>query len=89
MSISGVNSEYIEPILYKLRETGCKIYIDRDIIFLEKNNRIKAIDSIKTMPYPGFPTDAQSVFAAALTTAKGTSLLLKIYSKIDINMLMS
>jgi len=77
MSISGVNSEYIEPILYKLRETGCKIYIDRDIIFLEKNNRIKAIDSIKTMPYPGFPTDAQSVFAAALTTAKGTSIIVE------------
>ena len=36
--------------------------------------RIKAVD-IKTMPYPGFPTDMQSIFGALLSTAKGTSII--------------
>lgn len=77
LEISGVNIEHIEPILYKLKESGCKICINGNIIILEKNNRLKAIDSIKTMPYPGFPTDAQSVFAAVLATAKGTSIIIE------------
>ena len=35
---------------------------------------MKAVD-IKTMPYPGFPTDMQSIFGALLSTAKGTSII--------------
>ena len=38
--------------------------------------KLKAID-IKTMPYPGFPTDMQSIFATTLTTAKGTSIIVE------------
>lgn len=37
---------------------------------------MKAVD-IKTMPYPGFPTDMQSIFASTLTTAKGTSVIVE------------
>lgn len=38
------------------------------------------------MPYPGFPTDMQSVFASILTIAKGNSVIVEIYLKIDTNM---
>ena len=38
--------------------------------------KLKAID-IKTMPYPGFPTDMQSIFATTLTIAKGTSIIVE------------
>ncbi len=41
---------------------------------LEAPKRLKAMD-IKTMPYPGFPTDMQSVFGGMLTMAKGTSVI--------------
>ena len=43
-------------------------------LVLEAPKRLKAMD-IKTMPYPGFPTDMQSVFGGMLTMAKGTSVI--------------
>jgi len=45
-------------------------------IEIEAPKRLKAVD-IKTMPYPGFPTDMQSVFTSILTTAKGTSVVVE------------
>ena len=41
---------------------------------IENSKRLKAVE-IKTMPYPGFPTDMQSIFGALLITAKGTSVI--------------
>ena len=62
------------PILEKLEECGCNIQTDRKTIVLEAPKRLKAMD-IKTMPYPGFPTDMQSVFGGMHTMAKGTSVI--------------
>ena len=68
--------EHLASVLYKLEETGCKIDIEKNIIFLEAPKKLKAVD-IKTMPYPGFPTDMQSVFGTMLTVAKGTSVIVE------------
>ena len=69
-------SNKIIPNIEKLRETGCKINISKNEVEIKAPKRLKAVD-IKTMPYPGFPTDMQSIFATALTTAKGTSLIIE------------
>lgn len=74
--IRNVIPEHITPIIAKLEECGCKMQVNSDIIKIESNNRLKGIE-IKTMPYPGFPTDMQSVFGALLTTAKGTSVIIE------------
>lgn len=74
--INKVVPEHIRLILYKLEECGAKIYEDGLSIILEAPKRIKSIE-IKTMPYPGFPTDMQSVFGAMLTTSKGTSIIIE------------
>ena len=74
--IRNVIPEHIAPIIAKLEECGCKIQVNSDIIKIESNNRLKGVE-IKTMPYPGFPTDMQSVFGALLTTAKGTSVIIE------------
>ena len=66
--------EHITPIIHKLEECGCKIEASEREIYIEAPKRLKAID-IKTMPYPGFPTDMQSIFGALLSTAKGTSII--------------
>lgn len=68
--------EHITPILHKLQECGCKIQTKGKTIELEAPKKLKAVD-IKTMPYPGFPTDMQSVFGAMLTIAKGTSVVIE------------
>ena len=76
VKLNNVDSEKISPIINKLEESGCKINIYKNTILLDAPNRLKAVD-IKTMPYPGFPTDMQSVFASMLTTAKGTSVIIE------------
>ena len=68
--------EHITPIINKLEETGCQIEIEKGKVMLKSPKKLKAVD-IKTMPYPGFPTDMQSVFASILTTAKGTSMIVE------------
>ncbi len=68
--------EHLTPILHKLEESGCILDIKKDSVLLEAPKRLKNIE-IKTLPYPGFPTDMQSVFASILTTAKGTSLIVE------------
>ncbi len=68
--------EHITPIINKLEEAGCQIQIEKGKVSLESPKKLKAVD-IKTMPYPGFPTDMQSVFASTLTMAKGTSMIVE------------
>ena len=74
--VNNVNPKDITAILAKLEECGAKIVIEKNRIIIKSPKRLKAVD-IKTMPYPGFPTDMQSVFGSALTTAKGTSIIVE------------
>lgn len=74
LKVTNLNSNHIEPILNKLEEAGCVLKIEKNTVEIKAPKRIKAVD-IKTMPYPGFPTDMQSIFGALLTTAKGTSII--------------
>ncbi len=76
IELESVKPEHLTPIITKLEETGCKLEIEKNEIKLLAPKKLKAID-IKTMPYPGFPTDMQSVFGAMLTTAKGTSIIVE------------
>lgn len=74
--LKNVIPEHIAPVLDKLKESGCKIEIRKNEIFMQAPKKLKAVD-IKTMPYPGFPTDMQSVFSSMLTTAKGSSVIVE------------
>ena len=74
--INKVNNNDIRSIISKLEETGATITEDRNRVELYAPKKIKAID-IKTMPYPGFPTDMQSIFGAILTLGKGTSVIVE------------
>ena len=74
--LENINATHITPIINKLEEAECKIDINKNKIKIIAPKKLKAID-IKTMPYPGFPTDMQSVFASMLTTAKGTSIIVE------------
>ena len=74
--LENTNAEHITPVITQLQEAECKIEIEKNKIKINSNKKIKALD-IKTMPYPGFPTDMQSVFSAMLTTAKGTSIIVE------------
>ena len=72
--LKQVIPEHLAPVLDKLEKCGCNIQIKKEGIYLESPKKLKAVN-IKTMPYPGFPTDVQSIFVAILSTAKGTSVV--------------
>ena len=64
----------LKPVIVKLEESGVKIKLSEDSIEVIGLHRIKAVD-IKTLPFPGFPTDMQPQFMALASVAKGTSVI--------------
>ncbi len=74
IKITNARTEQLIPIISKLEEAGCQIEKDNASVTLQAPKRLKAIE-IKTMPYPGFPTDMQSIFGSMLSFAKGTSII--------------
>lgn len=73
--IHPVVPEHLGPVLPVFDEMGCKLYVDKRTMKITAPKRLRSVRAIKTMPYPGFPTDSQAVLAAALCTAKGTSVV--------------
>lgn len=67
--------EHIKAVIDKLRETGMEITCDGNTIKASMSRkRPRAVD-VKTLPYPGFPTDMQAQLMAAMTTSKGVSAI--------------
>jgi UDP-N-acetylglucosamine 1-carboxyvinyltransferase len=72
--IEKIDPLLIKPLIVKLEEAGVKIKQEKDFIEVIGPNSINAVD-IKTLPYPGFPTDIQPQFMALSCVAKGTSVI--------------
>lgn len=76
VTLENVNANDITPVIAKLEEAGCKLEVEKNRIYISSPKKLKPLE-IKTMPYPGFPTDMQSIFVAMLTLSKGTSLMVE------------
>ena len=76
IKLQNVIPEHIQTLLNKLEEMGCNIKINKNEVVLNAPKKLKAVD-IKTLPYPGFPTDLQSILGVTLTVAKGTSVIIE------------
>ncbi|WP_019551801.1 UDP-N-acetylglucosamine 1-carboxyvinyltransferase [Propionispira raffinosivorans] len=72
--IENAISEHLKPVIAKLKEAGVTIEEDVNGIRVTCDKQTKAVD-VKTMPYPGFPTDMQAQFMAMLTVSEGTGLV--------------
>lgn len=72
--IANAISEHLKPVIAKLKEAGITVIEDVDGIRVVCDSRPRAVD-IKTLPYPGFPTDMQAQFMAMLTISEGTSMV--------------
>lgn len=75
IELKETEPEHIGAVLSVLRDAGAEVEIQDDRIYLKAPRRIKAIKLLRTMPYPGFPTDAQALVTAMLTLAEGTSVV--------------
>ncbi|MDD3267810.1 MAG: UDP-N-acetylglucosamine 1-carboxyvinyltransferase [Syntrophomonadaceae bacterium] len=74
--IENVVMEHIQPLIAKLKEIGLEILPCSTGIRVIGNHQYRSTD-IKTMPYPGFPTDMQAQMMALLSTVQGTSIIVE------------
>ena len=72
--LKNVLFEHMKPLVAKLKEAGVDIEVEVDQIRVNATDGLRAVD-IKTLPYPGFPTDMQAQFMALMTVAKGSSVI--------------
>jgi len=72
--IKNIIPDHIESTIRKLKEAGITVEVNKDSVRVTTKDGIKAAD-LKTMPYPGFPTDMQPQMTSLLTIAKGTSVV--------------
>lgn len=75
--ICNVEPDHLKPIIAKLRECGVRIEAGDEDITVRGDLGPHIATDIKTLPYPGFPTDIQSPFMAYLTTVEGTSTVIE------------
>jgi len=72
--IEKIDPLLLKPVIVKLEEAGVKVKLNKNSIRVIGPNRVNAVD-IKTLPFPGFPTDMQPQFTALACVAKGTSVI--------------
>ncbi len=74
VTLRHTSAAYLDAVVDKLMDAGCDIQIARDSIRLQAPARLNAV-SIRTAPYPAFPTDMQAQFMAINCIAQGTAVI--------------
>ncbi|GAB6179329.1 UDP-N-acetylglucosamine 1-carboxyvinyltransferase [Desulfotomaculum defluvii] len=72
--VENVIADHLKPIVAKLKEGGAEIIEEESKIRVRCQGKLKGVD-IKTLPYPGFPTDMQAQFMTLMTVSEGTSII--------------
>ncbi len=75
--ITGVIPAHIAPVIPVFEEAGCDISIKGSELSLSAPPMLKGIKTVRTMPYPGFPTDMQAQIMAMTTLCHGTSVIIE------------
>ncbi len=75
--LRNVIPEHLGSIITILRESGCRVNIRGSTMMVTGPSRQRAADIVRTLPYPGFPTDMQAQIVAMLTIARGTSIMVE------------
>lgn len=74
MVVDNIIPQHLESLIAKLREMGVFVETADDKVYVHRPEKYKAVD-VKTLVYPGFPTDLQQPFTTLLTKAEGTSIV--------------
>ncbi len=75
--IKDCEPSHMDAILSVLEQMGCSVKIFGKNIYLSRTGTLKSVGTIRTMVYPGFPTDAQAVIMIPLCLAEGTTLFVE------------
>lgn len=74
VKVKGCNPSHLDALVLKLRETGAAMIEEPDGLRVRGTDRPRAVD-VKTLPYPGFPTDMQAQMVALMTLSDGLSVI--------------
>jgi UDP-N-acetylglucosamine 1-carboxyvinyltransferase len=74
ITIANADPEHVKAVMDKLRLVGARIDVGPEGIRVQGPEKIASVD-VKTLPYPGFPTDMQAQFMVLMTVAGGASLI--------------
>jgi UDP-N-acetylglucosamine 1-carboxyvinyltransferase len=74
VEVVGARGDHLEAFIGKLREAGVAVRESESGVRIQANGRLAAVD-VRTMPYPGFPTDLQAQFMSLMTRATGTTTI--------------
>ncbi len=77
VTLKNTNPEHLGIMLSMLSGAGCHIETGKDYVRIDCDERITGFGKVMTSPYPGFPTDAQALFMAALSSAEGTTVFVE------------
>ena len=72
--LTGTSTSYLDAVIDKLMDAGCEVVSERDAIRLSAPARLNAV-SLRTSPYPAFPTDMQAQFMAINCVANGVAMI--------------
>ncbi len=75
--LENVIPGHLDAVTAKLRETGAQIREDNGRLLVVAPAVPRAVDTVRTLPYPGFPTDLQAPMMALLVGAEGTSVIIE------------
>jgi len=74
ITLTGCRSDHLEAVIHKLNLTGAKVIVDGNNMQVKGPDKIKSVD-VKTLAYPGFPTDMQAQFMVLMCVACGVSII--------------
>ncbi len=77
VTLTGVVPTHLTAVLSVFEEAGCTLTVTEDTVRLRAPQRLQRVSTVRTMPYPGFPTDAQAPIMAMTTVADGTGLFIE------------
>ncbi|QNO16307.1 UDP-N-acetylglucosamine 1-carboxyvinyltransferase [Alkalicella caledoniensis] len=77
VTVNNVIPEHIDLTIVKLKEMGAIVTQCDNKIRVQGSKALKAVDHIRTAPYPGFPTDMQAIMMIGLSMAEGTSIIIE------------
>lgn len=75
--IESVVPHHLMPVMDVFDQAGCTVHTAKDFIRIISRGRPKMLRNVRTMPYPGFPTDAQAPVMAMACVAQGTSVIVE------------
>jgi len=77
LELDEVIIEHLHPVVDKFKESGCVFRARGNTLKMKAPKRLKAVDTVRTLPYPGYPTDMQAQFMAMMCVARGTSFFIE------------